>query len=109
MRYCMGVTTQRAFMPSLQAPTPAFKTKDGWLTPYALGCGYIETAGDEDDAVILDSFAADKQIYRVSWWEGNYRKENTYRLLKVARQAFKMVVSMKKRVPSLSGSTVTNC
>ena len=90
--------------------TPAFRTKKGELTPYALACGYIETEGDSYDAVILDAFCADKLIYRVQWWEGGSRKENTYRLLAVARKAFKMVVSTKKRVPSMyARSTVTDC
>lgn len=87
---------------AIQPPTPAFRTKAGWLTAYALGCGYVETAGDEDDRIILESFAADKQIYRVSWWEGNYRRDETYRSIAVARKAFKMAQSMKARVPSLS-------
>ena len=95
---------------AFMATAPAFKTKKGELTPYALSCGYIEMEGDSYDAVILDAFRADKLIYRVQWWEGGSRRENTYRLLAVARKAFKMVVSMKKRVPSMyARSTVTNC
>jgi hypothetical protein len=79
-----------------------FQTKAGWLTPYALACGYIETAGPENDAIILDAIYADKLVYRLSWWEGNYRREQTYRQLAVARKAFKMARSMKARVPSLA-------
>ena len=78
------------------------QTKDGWLTVYALCCGYVEKAGTEEDCIILDAMMADKAIFRVSWWEGNYRREENYRSIADARKAFKMVQSMKVRVPSLS-------
>jgi hypothetical protein len=87
-------------------------TKDGWLTVYALCCGYRERAGTEEDDIILDSMMADKAIFRVSWWEGNYRRSETYRSIAVARKAFKMVQSMKARVPSLSPAlapSMNNC
>jgi hypothetical protein len=78
------------------------KTKDGWLTVYALCCGYIERAGTEQDDIVLDAMMADKAIFRVSWWDGNYRRDETYRRIADARKAFKMVQSMKARVPSLA-------
>jgi hypothetical protein len=78
------------------------QTKAGWLTPYALSCGYIETAGSEEDAIILDALHCDRLVYRVSWWEGNYRRSETYRKLAVARKAFRQVQAMKARVPSLA-------
>lgn len=87
-------------MANLQRPTPAFKTKTGFLTPYALRCGYIETTSSwEHDAIILDSFFADKQIYRVSWWEGNYRKEETYRSILDARKEFLRIFLQKRIMP----------
>lgn len=78
-----------------------FKTKTGWLTPHALGCGYIERVDKDGDDIILDSIMADRLIYRVSWWEGNHRRSETYRSIATARKAFRMVQSMKARVPSL--------
>jgi len=72
-------------------------TKTGWLTSYALSCGYRERAGTEEDDIVLDSIMADRVIFRVSWWEGNYRRSETYRNIAVARRVFKMVQSMKTR------------
>jgi hypothetical protein len=31
-----------------------FKTKNGWLTPYALACGYIETVQSERYSITLE-------------------------------------------------------
>ncbi len=67
------------------------------MTAYALSCGYRERAGTEEDDIVLDSIMADRVIFRVSWWEGNYRRSETYRNIAVARRAFKMVQSMKTR------------
>ncbi len=79
---------------------PAILTKKGQVTSYGLSCGYTETAGTENDRIILDSFNSGGQVYRLSWWEGNYRREETYRSIVTARKAFAIVASMKKRVRS---------
>jgi hypothetical protein len=84
--------------------SPKFKTIKGWLTPYALSCGYIETTELGQDGPILDALNADKLIYRLSWWEGNIRRQETYRQIKVARKAFSIIKSyemMKRRNKSI--------
>ena len=76
---------------------PKFKTIRGWLTPYALACGYIETTELGQDGPILDALNCDKLVYRLSWWEGNIRREETYRNLQIARKAFSIIKTYEMR------------
>jgi hypothetical protein len=61
----------------------------------------MESAGGERDEVTLEALCLDRLTYRVSWWEGNHRKEEHFRLLVMARKAFRQAVSAQ--------SLVTNC
>jgi hypothetical protein len=78
--------------------TPAFLTKKGNLTAYALSCGYIEVAGYKtgERVVILSALQYDKLIYCISHFKGGNEIEFTYyRLLSEARKAYRKIVFMK--------------
>jgi hypothetical protein len=85
--------------------TPAFKTKKGDLTAYALACGYIEKVEIGDDIIVLQALDC-PNVYLVSLWEGKYNShDKDYRLLTDARREFKKLVSMKKRADTLRTGT----
>ncbi len=66
---------------------PAFFTKSGWLTPYALACGYrhVETIS-RDESVILDG---DSGHYTVTHWRsGETGATNSSGLLRDGIAAF---------------------
>ena len=70
--------------------SPKFKTKNGWLTPYALNCGYIEKFEFNNNCLVLGSLSCDEMVYIVTWWDGPYRKQSEpFRHISDARKEYK--------------------
>ena len=73
-----------------------FKTKQGYLTTYALNCGYIEQAETSNKRVTL---WADCGLYHVRNHDFNEHKRlfwNIYKTLNTARKAYKKAIKDNK-------------
>ena len=70
-----------------------FYNKDGSLSVYALACGYVQNH-DRDD--IYTKLYRDNGVYVVRTWSplGRKAKEETFRLVSEARQAFRSHVKL---------------
>ena len=75
---------------------PKFYTKKGWLTPYALNCGYIEKQTKNTEGapfhgtqIILEGVMADKLFYVVTVWNGYLHTTEIHDTIRAARRAFK--------------------
>lgn len=67
-----------------------FYTANGWLTRYALACGYVEIRGDDESGVRLEQISSNGAL-RVIGTGRWIRSENMWlgRDLKAARKAFR--------------------
>jgi len=77
------------------ASSTRFKTTDGWLTPYALMCGYEERFERDGVVVRLWQYCG-TQHYNVSAYDHNEGKRllwETFYTLSEARKAYKREVS----------------
>jgi hypothetical protein len=83
-----------------------FYTKAGWLSPYALACGYIEnmqiiamvdTVQGPEVQDVRVTLEADSACYHVKATSADYRLWDSFTSLPEARKAFKQIIKTLKK------------
>lgn len=75
---------------------PRFYTKDGWLTPYALACGYIE---QKDYGPIRITLFQDGGCYHVQAYDHDQKIRHFWESFRTLMEARRLLQTLKARIP----------